>query len=153
MYFFEYDFSIGCKAQRIIKAIIVVAAAAKYNPPPVASPIAATVHRPAAVVNPRMAPRFKNNMVPAPIKPIPLTTCAATLEGSSDTCSVPKISANPKAETIIIKQEPTLTIMWVLKPAAQSFLSRSKPINAPNRAARDKRINISLQLIILIVNP
>jgi hypothetical protein len=89
-------------------------------------------------------------MVPAPMKPIPDTTWAATLEGSSATCSVPSISENPKEETIIIKLEATQTIIWVLSPAVQFFLSLSRPMSAPNKEASNKRINISLPLIIYI---
>src|SRR5690348_13811071 len=46
----------GCNAHKMAIAKIVVAAAAKYIPPPVASPIAATVHKPAAVVRPLFVP-------------------------------------------------------------------------------------------------
>ena len=52
-----------------------------------ASPIAATVQMLAAVVSPRTTePRSK--IEPAPRKPIPDTTCAATREGSRITCSL-----------------------------------------------------------------
>ena len=78
-----------------MSTIIVVAPAAKYSPPPVASPMAATVHNPAAVVTPLTAPFLRKRIVPAPIKPIQLTTCAATLEGSKPICSKCKTSAKP----------------------------------------------------------
>src|SRR5699024_5298035 len=127
------------------RAMREVAEAAKYKPLPVASPIAATVHKPEAVVNPRITPLFRNRIVPAPIKPTPLITCAATLEGSSSTLSNFKTSIKPYIETIIIKQEPTETIEWVRKPADQFFLSLSKPIKAPRKAASRSLPIVSVQ--------
>ena len=55
-----------------------------YIPAPTASPIPAVAQIPAAVVSPRTI-CFWKMMVPAPINPIPLTTCAATRLGSSVT--------------------------------------------------------------------
>ena len=76
-------------------ASIIVNKAAKYIPPPVANPIAATVHNPDAVVKPRMMPCLKNKIVPAPINPMPLITYAATLDGSSTRFLFPRTSAKP----------------------------------------------------------
>ena len=92
---------------------------------------------------------FENRIAPAPIKPIPVTTCAAIREGSSVISGVPKMSENPNADTIIIRQEPTQTSMCVRKPAAQCFRSRSNPISAPKNDANESRIMISETLIIL----
>ena len=126
----------------------VATSAVKYIPPPVASPIAATVHNPEAVVSPLTVPCCENNIVPAPMKPIPLITCAATLDGSSIYPCFPITSPNPYIDTSIAKAAPRHTIMCVLKPAAQSFLSRSSPIMAPKKAASNKRITTSSHCII-----
>jgi hypothetical protein len=48
---------------------------------PAARPMPATAQTLAAVVSPRMA-FLRRMIVPAPRKPIPLTTCAATRDGS-----------------------------------------------------------------------
>ena len=52
-----------------------------YSPMPTASPMPAATHIPAAVVRPRMDD-FVLMMAPAPRKPMPLMTCAATRAGS-----------------------------------------------------------------------
>ena len=46
-------------------------------------PMALVTHKPAAVVSPRTT-CFWKMMVPAPMKPIPVTTCAAIREGSNE---------------------------------------------------------------------
>ena len=46
---------------------------------------------------------------------------------------------NPYADTIIKIQEPTLTSMWVRRPAAQTRRSRSAPIRLPSPAAISRR--------------
>lgn len=51
--------------------------AIQYNPTPIARPKAATIQMPAAVVNPRIDPLFCR-IAPAPKKPTPEITCAAT---------------------------------------------------------------------------
>ena len=51
--------------------------ATPYIPLPQAIPILAAIHKVAAVVKPKTVGPFLNT-VPAPIKPIPVTTCAAT---------------------------------------------------------------------------
>ncbi len=78
---------------------------------------------------------------------MPDTTCAAMREGSSTTCWVPSTSLKPKAETIMIRQEPTQTSMCVRRPAAQRSRSRSSPITLPASAARASRATISALLI------
>jgi hypothetical protein len=50
---------------------------------------------------------------------------------------------NPYCETIMIRQEPTHTNMWVRIPAAQSNRSRSNPIRLPSAAAATSRMSIS----------
>ena len=57
-----------------------------------------------------LSPRFMNKIAPAPRKPIPLTTCAATREGSSTPCAAPSVSEKPNGD-------PTRTSMCVRKPA------------------------------------
>lgn len=85
----------------------------------------------------------RKRIVPAPRKPIPETTCAAAREGSSTTSFCPSTSEKPKAETGMIRQEPTLTSMCVRRPAAQRNRSRSNPIIAPVTSASTRRSTIS----------
>ena len=59
--------------------------AAMYIPPPIASPTAATAQMLAAVVS-TLTISLRKIIVPAPMKPMPLATCAATREGSRITC-------------------------------------------------------------------
>ena len=68
-------------SSRPSRARSVVMVAIRYKPVPQARPIAAVTHKPAAVVSPRTLLRW-SIIVPAPKKPIPDTTCAATLEES-----------------------------------------------------------------------
>jgi hypothetical protein len=49
----------------------------------------------------------------------------------------------PYWETIMIRQDPTHTNMWVRIPAAQSNRSRSNPIRLPSAAAATSRMSIS----------
>lgn len=80
----KYQRSTGLMPARMNRMMAVAAMAATYKPPPTARPTAATDHRLAAVVNPRtISPR--NRIEPAPRKPMPETTCAATREGSRAT--------------------------------------------------------------------
>ena len=78
---------------------------------------------------------------------MPDTTCAAMREGSSTMSLVPSTSLKPKAETIMIRQEPTQTSMCVRRPAAQSSRSRSSPMTLPASAAKASRATISALLI------
>jgi hypothetical protein len=111
----------------------------------IASQIAATAQRLAAVVNPRITSRLKM-IVPAPKNPIPLTTWAAIREGSRITFRSLNTSANPKAETSMNNVAPTHTSMWAPNPAAQSNRSRSKPMTLPSNADRNSRKMISRKL-------
>jgi hypothetical protein len=67
-----------------MKYIAVATTAISHNPPPAAVPTAATSQIVAAVVRPRTESR-RTKITPAPRKPMPLTICAATREGSSRT--------------------------------------------------------------------
>ena len=120
-------------------SVRIVAARASHDiPAPAVKPIPAVAHRLAAVVSPRTIWWLKM-IVPAPMKPIPLTTCAAIRLGSSDTPSCVKISEKPYCETIIMSALPNETRKWVLKPASFSRYSRSRPIIVPNSAASTRR--------------
>jgi hypothetical protein len=79
-------------------------------PAPTATPKAALSHRVAAVVRPRTVPRFLR-MTPAPMKPIPVTTCDATLVGSATDPS------NPSAPTPVSRAAASATSAWVRMPA------------------------------------
>lgn len=67
-------------------------------------------------------------MVPAPMKPIPVTIAAAILVGSAM-----KVSSN---EIMVKRHAPRDTSMWVLRPAGLWVISLSTPTNAPNIMAR-----------------
>ena len=79
-------------------------------------------------------------IVPAPMKPMPLTTWAAIRPGSK---RVPSWSARkpskPYCETIIINALPRATRKWVRKPASLTRYSRSRPITVPQRPATQSR--------------
>lgn len=79
---------------------------------------------------------------------MPDTTWAATREGSSTTLGWPLMSAKPKADTIMIRQAPTQTSMWVRNPAAQSSRSRSRPTRLPIKAVSASQAMISTLLSI-----
>ena len=49
---------------------------------------------------------LRRMIVPAPMNPMPLATCAATREGSRMTCCSAKTSENPKIETTMKAQSP-----------------------------------------------
>ena len=70
-------------ASRQTITIIVVAMESMYMPLPHASPMADVTQRPAAVVSPLIT-CFWNIIVPAPMKPIPVTTCDAIRDGSNE---------------------------------------------------------------------
>ena len=74
-----------------IKIIKVAIIASKIKPAPVATPIAAAAQMIAAVVKPEIASFFLCKITPAPKKPMPLITCAASRIGSvrilSETCA------------------------------------------------------------------
>src|SRR3954471_238902 len=103
-------------------------------------PIAATTQRVAAVVSPRTE-RPSRMIEPAPRKPIPVTICAATRDGSARTMLPPpaRNSWNPYADTIVKRAEPSDTSRCVRMPASRSRISRSKPIAAPRPHANASR--------------
>ena len=90
---------------------MVVTAAAANMPVPQANPMAAVTHRPAAVVSPRTT-FFWKIIVPAPKKPMPDTTCAATREESF------KSKPKPYCETMQNSALPKATKKCVRKPAS-----------------------------------
>lgn len=143
--------SSGLSPARIISRIAVAPIAPTYMPPPVARPMPATAHRLAAVVSPRItSPRSRID--PAPRKPMPETTCAATRDGSRTTPARPCTSAKPNADTSITSAEPTETSMCVRRPAAQFIRSRSKPITLPSSAASSRRPSSSTWLIMIVLH-
>src|SRR5579884_73981 len=105
-------------------------------------PIAATSQSVAAVVRP-LIDRPWRMMAPAPRKPMPLTTCAATREGSSLTRTwgplCDRMSLKPNAETSVKSAAPTETSRCVRRPACRSRSSRSRPIAPPSTAATARR--------------
>src|SRR5437773_1188591 len=82
-------------------------------------------------------------IVPAPRKPMPVTTCAATRVGST---LVPN-SSKPYAPTSVNRQAPSETSRWVRMPASRSRNSRSIPTAAPRPAATASRATASQPLI------
>src|SRR5579884_702404 len=111
-------------------------------------PIAATSQRLAAVVRPRIVNPWRK-MTPAPRKPMPVTICAATRDGSKLTTLPPwpKKPANPYAPTSVKSAAPAETSMCVRSPAAFSSSSRSRPMTAPRSAATASRRSVSSQPI------
>ena len=122
--------------------MLVVIAAARYIPVPQASPMAAVTHRPAAVVRPRTM-FFWKMMVPAPRKPMPETTCAATREESFR--SMPK----PYCETMQNRALPIATRKWVRKPASFERYSLSMPMIPPRSSAIERR-SVSSKMLFII---
>lgn len=111
-----------------------------YIPPPQARPIAAVTHTPAAVVSPLITfSLLWNIIVPAPMKPMPVTTCAA-IRATSQRCSSPSsMPSKPYADTIINSAEPIATRKCVRKPASLARYSRSRPMAPPSIAATKMR--------------
>src|SRR5919198_5613810 len=109
-------------------------------------PIAATTQSVAAVVSPRTE-RPCRMIAPAPRKPIPVTTCAATRVGSARTMLPPETrkSRNPYAPAIVNRAAPIETSMCVRKPASRSRSSRSIPTAPPSAAATASRRSASSQ--------
>ena len=108
-----------------------------YIPAPMDIPTPTVAHIPAEVVIP-FTLLFRKIMMPEPIKPMAVTTPAATREGSSFTYSF-STSPNPYLEIIIIMAEATAMITWVLVPAVFFLLCLSQPIRPPQRAAATSR--------------
>src|SRR5579862_2326026 len=101
-------------------------------------PTAATTQRLPAVVKPR-TDRPSRRIAPAPRKPIPVTTCAATRVGST---REPK-SLKPYAPTSVNRAAPSDTSRCVRTPASRSRISRSTPTAAPRPAATASRSSTS----------
>ena len=96
----------------------------------------AAAQSPAAVVRPLTRLSRVTMIVPAPMKPMPLTTCAAIRLGSSRSPScVARKPSNPYCDTIIIRALPSATRKWVRNPASLTRYSRSSPITVPQRPA------------------
>lgn len=96
----------------------------------------------AAVVRP-MTVRLVCRIVPAPMKPMPVTTPAATRSASPGTLSLSPSSS----ELVVSKAAATHTIMWVRSPAGLFAYSRSTPIARPNPAAARIRRHSSASVI------
>ena len=112
--------------------VISVAAPASQNiPAPQARPMAAATHRPAAVVTPRTT-FFWKMMTPAPMKPMPETTCAATRAASNR-------PSNANCEIIMNRALPSATMKCVRRPASFARNSRSRPITPPIIPPRNRR--------------
>ena len=118
-----------------MKLPAVTTSASIGKPAPQAIPIAAVIQTLAAVVNPRtMSPRTK--IRPPPIKPMPVTICAATRDRSSSTRLGERTSLNPNLETSIINAAPNPTSVYVRRPALFWRISRSNPISPERTNAR-----------------
>src|SRR3954468_22397444 len=107
-------------------------------------PIAATTHKVAAVVRPRID-RPSRMIAPAPRKPMPVTICAAIRDGSARTMLPPptRNSWKPYAETIVKSADPSETSRCVRIPASRSRISRSNPMIAPSPHAKERRTSAS----------
>src|SRR5687768_1952426 len=106
--------------------------------------MAATIHRVAAVVRPRTEKPCRM-IAPAPMKPMPVTICAAMRVGSNVTPLAWENAKSPQAyaETSVNSAAPTETSMCVRKPASRSRSSRSIPMTPPSAAAAASRTRIS----------
>ncbi len=112
--------------------MIVMVTADTHEPAPAAMPTAATAHRLAAVVRPRIvAPSLR--IAPAPRNPTPVTICAATRAGSAPGALKASI------ERTVNAADPIDTRRWVRIPAGWSWTSRSRPMAAPRAAATTSR--------------
>ena len=91
---------------------------------------------PAAVVSPVMV-SLRTKIIPAPRKPIPLTTCAAIRAPSAPRRpSAPiVVSLKPYFEIIIISAAPSATMQCVRTPASFDLRDRSIPIQIPQTLA------------------
>ena len=109
------------------------------NPMPMARPTQAQVHRPAAVVNPRIWFFPVTRIVPTPRNPIPLITWAPSRAMSSLESKVCVIYSL----VIMTKAEPRQTRTWVLTPAPRRLSPRSIPTAIPTIIARTSRRKIA----------
>ena len=81
----------------------------KYCPPPTDIPTPTVAQMPAAVVSP-LTLWLCTKIIPAPRKPMAVTTPAAILDGSSPTLWTARMSLNPYLEMIIISAAANDTI-------------------------------------------
>src|ERR1051325_5905438 len=128
-------FSMRPRPARTTMTASVVPAPAREWREPSAMPIAATTQMVAALVSPTTAPRAWR-IVPAPMKPTPVTIWAATR-----VVSVPGGIDPPPADSIasdrwVYSTEPTQIRMLVRSPAGLPPISRSRPIAPPSSVAR-----------------
>ena len=87
----------------------------------------------------------------APMKPIPVTTCEAIREGSSETFDrVCKTLSNPYCDMIMKSALPEATRRWVRSPASLALYSRSRPIMPPKIAAINMRMIISVVILLYL---
>src|SRR5262245_18503406 len=133
---------IHSSGRRLISAAIVAITAPFQNPAPAAIPIAPTSQTLAAVVRPRIVKPWRK-ISPAPRKPMPVTTWAATRLGSTSRAGN---SSKPYAPTMVKSAEPTATSTCVRSPAAFSSSSRSRPTSPPRPAATAIRASASSQV-------
>ena len=96
--------------------------AIKYHPKPMAMPIEAANHMLAAVVRFFIFSLLPFRIIPAPKKPMPLTTCAAIRAGELGSIWT---------ESAVNIIEPPMTKECVLMPAGLPRNSRSMPIIIP----------------------
>src|SRR5919198_808740 len=98
-------------------------------------PIAATTQIVAALVNPTTAPRACK-IVPAPIKPTPVTICAATRVVSVPGGMAPPLPLSIARDRCVYSTDPMQMRILVLRPAGLPPSSRSRPIAPPSTVAR-----------------
>ena len=101
----------------------------KYIPAPNAIPTPTVAQIPAAVVTPIIS-CLPARISPAPRKPTPLATLAATREASTESPWV-MTSKNPYFEITTINALVSATRRCVFNPAFFSRFFRSRPMNAP----------------------
>src|SRR2546426_8958206 len=97
--------------------------------------MAATTQIVAALVKPTTAPRAWR-IVPAPMKPTPVTICAATRVVSVPAGIAPAPALIMASERCVYSTEPMQIKMLVLSPAGFPPSSRSRPIAPPSSVAR-----------------
>src|SRR3989442_735514 len=97
--------------------------------------MAATTQIVAALVKPTTAPRAWR-IVPAPMKPTPVTICAATRVVSVPGGIAPPMPLIMASERCVYSTEPMQIKMLVLSPAGFPPSSRSRPMAPPSSVAR-----------------
>ena len=116
----------GATARMARKYRSTMRAATAIIPAPHDIPTAAATQIALAVVRPRTLSCSKK-ITPAPMKPIPETTCAAIRDASHRILPV-SVAGAPYSDTRVNKQLPSPTRMWVLMPASLWCTSRSSPM-------------------------